>query len=105
MSVPLLIPTMAATLLTSILSSSLAFTATNAWVPSLSPKTNIREQSRLHYTNHLQDDYWDRAEAAEPLPLSTQDLDRFSEMSSRGTTMPVVILDCILPGQKIYFQR
>jgi hypothetical protein len=62
---------------------------------------NIR--SGLDYSR--QEDSLDSAEAAEPLPLSTEDLKRLTEMKNRAATMPVVIMDSILPGQKLYFQR
>uniref|UniRef100_A0A7S2A921 Lon N-terminal domain-containing protein n=1 Tax=Trieres chinensis TaxID=1514140 RepID=A0A7S2A921_TRICV len=38
-----------------------------------------------------------------PLALTASDLARLSEMRSRRTTMPIMILDAILPGQKLEF--
>eukprot|EP00546_Thalassionema_frauenfeldii_P001545 CAMPEP_0178936270 /NCGR_PEP_ID=MMETSP0786-20121207/25082_1 /TAXON_ID=186022 /ORGANISM="Thalassionema frauenfeldii, Strain CCMP 1798" /LENGTH=267 /DNA_ID=CAMNT_0020614659 /DNA_START=310 /DNA_END=1113 /DNA_ORIENTATION=+ len=45
----------------------------------------------------------DSAEAAEPLPLSIEDLKILSEMRTRRVTIPIVLLDSLLPGQEILF--
>lgn len=47
----------------------------------------------------------DGAESAQPLPLSKADLARMNEMKTRGKVIPVVLLDAMLPGQRIYFSR
>ena len=54
---------------------------------------------RLRYGN------LDDHESAEPLQFSAQDLARIAEISTRGTTMPIVILDSVLPGQQFYNKR
>lgn len=46
----------------------------------------------------------DRAEHASPLPLTAEDLKRLSQMKSRHCTMPIMILDAMLPRQKLSFQ-
>jgi hypothetical protein len=61
-------------------------------------------ESVLRYS-FSEGDYLDRADAAEPLSLSTKDLERLSELKTRAMTMPIVIMDVILPGQKLHFQR
>jgi hypothetical protein len=46
----------------------------------------------------------DSAEAAEPLPLTQEDLHRLSELKSRNLQMPIMILDAMLPLQTLTFQ-
>jgi hypothetical protein len=87
--------------------SCLAFTAsTSAWVPSV-PKLNARQQhtvsSKIRTSTEI--GYGKRREDAEPLQLSTFDIERLAELRTRGTTMPIVILDSVLPGQKFFFKR
>jgi len=42
-------------------------------------------------------------EAAEMLPLSTSDMKRLKEITKRHITIPILIADSILPGQRINF--
>ena len=58
-------------------------------------------RTELHYHNFAADDH----ENAEPLRMSALDLERFANIKTRGKTMPIVILDSVLPGQKYYFKR
>lgn len=53
---------------------------------------------RLFY-KHTDDDEG----SAEKLPLSTADIARLSEMRSRQRTIPIMILDAMLPGQRLEF--
>jgi len=46
----------------------------------------------------------DSSEHAEPLPLTPDDLRRLGRVQSRHTTLPVMILDAILPRQQLTFQ-
>jgi hypothetical protein len=46
----------------------------------------------------------DSAEAAEPLPLTQEDLHRMSDLKSRNLQMPIMILDAMLPLQTLTFQ-
>jgi hypothetical protein len=46
----------------------------------------------------------DSAEAAEPLPLTQEDLHRLSDLKSRSLQMPIMILDSMLPLQTLTFQ-
>jgi hypothetical protein len=55
--------------------------------------------------NLAYDDLDDSPEAATPLRLSVKDLELMTEMKSRSLTMPVLILDAMLPGQKLTLQR
>lgn len=56
-------------------------------------------------TTRLSHSPLDAADAARPLPLSQADLARMDEMKTRGKVIPVVLLDALLPGQRIYFSR
>jgi hypothetical protein len=47
----------------------------------------------------------DGPESAQPLPLSKADLARIDDMKTRGKVIPVVLMDAMLPGQRIYFSR
>lgn len=58
-----------------------------------------KQKSALKYN------WEDSAEAAEPLPLSIEDLKILSEMRTRRVTIPIVLLDSLLPGQEILFSR
>lgn len=55
--------------------------------------------SQLMY--HLED----AAEAAEPLPLTIQDLQILSEMKTRRMSIPIILMESMLPGQKLQFSR
>lgn len=46
----------------------------------------------------------DSAETAEPLPLTPDDLRRLESMRTRHCTIPIMILDALLPKQKLSFQ-
>jgi len=46
----------------------------------------------------------DSAEYAETLPLTLEDLSRLTKMKSRHCTMPIMILDAMLPKQKLSFK-
>jgi hypothetical protein len=46
----------------------------------------------------------DSAEAAEPLPLTQEDLHRLLDLKSRNLQMPIMILDSMLPLQTLTFQ-
>eukprot|EP00567_Pseudictyota_dubia_P006345 CAMPEP_0197434634 /NCGR_PEP_ID=MMETSP1175-20131217/2340_1 /TAXON_ID=1003142 /ORGANISM="Triceratium dubium, Strain CCMP147" /LENGTH=308 /DNA_ID=CAMNT_0042963425 /DNA_START=18 /DNA_END=944 /DNA_ORIENTATION=+ len=63
--------------------------------PSLS---RVSESARLFY-KHLDDDEG----SAERLPLTTADILRLTEMRSRHQTIPIMILDAMLPGQRLHF--
>ncbi len=95
-----------------LLVPSLAFTARpSSHLPPLPSPLPLSSQSQSHPSesalrySFAEGDYLDRADAAEPLSLSTKDLERLSELKTRGMTMPIVIMDVILPGQKLHFQR
>ena len=47
----------------------------------------------------------DSPEAAKPLQLSIKDLERLADVKSRSVTMPIMIMDAMLPGQKLVFSR
>ena len=53
----------------------------------------------------IEQSYQDSPDAARPLQLSKEDLKRLSEMQNRRLTIPLVILDAVLPGQTLNFQR
>uniref|UniRef100_A0A7S4M5U8 Uncharacterized protein n=1 Tax=Odontella aurita TaxID=265563 RepID=A0A7S4M5U8_9STRA len=65
---------------------------------SLSQLSRGPARSLLFY-KHLDDD----ERLAERLPLSTADIARLSEMRSRQQTIPIMILDAMLPGQHLEF--
>uniref|UniRef100_A0A7S4M5L4 Uncharacterized protein n=1 Tax=Odontella aurita TaxID=265563 RepID=A0A7S4M5L4_9STRA len=67
---------------------------------SLSQLSRGPARSLLFY-KHLDDD----ERLAERLPLSTADIARLSEMRSRQQTIPIMILDAMLPGQHLEFGR
>jgi hypothetical protein len=46
----------------------------------------------------------DSPEAAEPLPLTQSDLQRLLDLKSRNLQMPIMILDAMLPLQRLTFQ-
>lgn len=46
----------------------------------------------------------DSGDRAEPLPLTADDMKLLTEMKSRHTTIPILILDALLPGQKLCFK-
>lgn len=47
----------------------------------------------------------DQADAAEPLPLTVEDLRMLAEFQTRTVTIPIVLLDSILPGQEVSIAR
>jgi hypothetical protein len=55
--------------------------------------------------NLAYNDFDDSPEAATPLQLSVKDLELMTEIKSRSLTMPVLIIDAMLPGQKLTLQR
>ena len=64
--------------------------------------------SRLHVSYGFPDESSDRMNrrgVSEPSPLSSHDLERLSELKNRKQTMPLVIMDIMLPGQTLYFSR
>jgi hypothetical protein len=92
-----------------LLASSLAFTTLPKRV-SLSPQCNQLEKTHLPTRKiHKSELYYsweeDSEASAQPLPYSTRDLERLAELKTREITVPIVILDSILPGQKLHFQR
>lgn len=67
---------------------------------------SIRSKQTLVVRNLYDDDhYMDSAESAKPLSLSVADIQRFTELKSRTVTMPILIMDAIVPGQRLSFQR
>eukprot|EP00339_Tiarina_fusa_P002967 CAMPEP_0117020352 /NCGR_PEP_ID=MMETSP0472-20121206/15487_1 /TAXON_ID=693140 ORGANISM="Tiarina fusus, Strain LIS" /NCGR_SAMPLE_ID=MMETSP0472 /ASSEMBLY_ACC=CAM_ASM_000603 /LENGTH=303 /DNA_ID=CAMNT_0004725545 /DNA_START=53 /DNA_END=964 /DNA_ORIENTATION=- len=85
--------------------SFLAFTGTtSALVPSL-PKLSVKQgyttSNKIRTPTAVG---YAKREDAEPLQLSTFDIERFAELKTRGTTMPIVILDSVLPGQTLFFK-
>ena len=40
-----------------------------------------------------------------PLPLTTSDLERLTALKARHKTIPLMIMDPLVPGQSISFQR
>lgn len=53
----------------------------------------------------LRDSEDDSADAAMPLPFSAADLQRLASLKSRHTTMPLLIMDALVPGQTMVFER
>lgn len=47
----------------------------------------------------------DRSGAAEPLPLTASDVSRLAALRSRHLTIPIMIMDAMVPGQSISFER
>ena len=47
----------------------------------------------------------DSAHAAAPLPLTASDLQRLTALKSRHKTIPLMIMDAMVPGQTISFER
>jgi hypothetical protein len=93
-----------------LLASSLAFTTLPKRL-SLSPQCHQRKKTHLPTRKiHLSELCYswgeeDSAASAQPLPYSPKDLERLAELKTREITIPIVILDSILPGQKLYYQR
>lgn len=52
----------------------------------------------------LRDSHDDNSEAAMPLQFSASDLARIASIKSRHVTMPLLIMDAIVPGQTMSFQ-
>jgi hypothetical protein len=91
-----------------LLTSSLAFTTLPQRV-SLTPQCHQRKNTRRPTTkihkSELRYSWEEDSAGAQPLPYSPKDLDRLAELKTREITVPIVILDSILPGQKLHFQR
>lgn len=97
-----------------LLVASLA-ASTSAWVspskynvgalPLSLSSSSPRRHSQKTSLNLAYNDFDDSPEAATPLRLSAMDLDLMKEIKSRSLTMPVLILDAMLPGQKLTLQR
>jgi hypothetical protein len=93
-----------------LLASSLAFTTLPKRV-SLSPQCHQGKKTHLPTRKVHKSELWyswgeeDSAASAQPLPYSPKDLERLAELKTREITIPIVILDSILPGQKLYYQR
>jgi hypothetical protein len=94
------------------------WSVTNAWITTVQNSHRLslaktampslsRESKHSRVVRHLYDDdqYMDSAESAKPLSLSVADLQRFTEMKSRTLTIPILIMDAIVPGQRLSFQR
>ena len=89
--------------------------STSAWVSPFKSKVRAlplslsssspRRHSQTTSLNLAYNDFDDSPEAATPLCFSTKDLELMKEMKSRSLTMPVLILDAMLPGQKLTLQR
>ena len=65
---------------------------------------SVRRNS-LQSSTLLRDTEDDSAEAAMPLPFSAADLQRLALLKSRHVTMPLLIMDALVPGQTMTFER
>ena len=76
---------------------------------SFSPSKHLADQRRKSTTKstviYYSEDSLDHADAAEPLRLTEEDLRLLTEMKNRQVTMPILLLDCLLPGQNLEFMR
>jgi len=69
-----------------------------------SSKRSVRDVPRGLVRQFLWINADDSADRAEPLPLTAQDLRRLQTLKARHTTMPIMILDAMLPRQKLTFK-
>lgn len=83
----------------------------SCWIAPLQQSSSLvadQQKSRIHtllFSSSASDDDDDddAASAAEPLSLSASDLERLSKLRDRHKTIPIMILDAMLPGQKLEF--
>lgn len=72
------------------------------------PPATFHTQSVSYYQSSstlLRDSEEDRLGAATPLPLTASDLSRLAAVKSRHLTIPIMIMDAMVPGQSISFER
>ena len=62
-------------------------------------------RSSVQSSTLLRDSEDDSADAAMPLPFSASDLQRLALLKSRHVTMPLLIMDALVPGQSMTFER
>lgn len=68
---------------------------------SIATRTQRRKHSSTGTVIFYSEDSLDHADAAEPLQLTQEDLRMLTEMRRRQVTIPILLLDCILPGQNL----
>jgi hypothetical protein len=82
------------------------FALSSAFSPSLlTERARLSQRTKTVINYYSNESTLDSADAAEPLPLTVDDLRMLTELRSRTLTMPIVLLDSILPGQEIPFAR
>ena len=67
----------------------------------LKARDEYLHSSTLFYKNFRADD----GDDAQLLPLNDSDIRKIQEMKERHITIPIIILDAILPGQSMNFRR
>lgn len=75
---------------------------------AFSPSNHLAKRRKTTTTStviYYSEDSLDHADAAEPLRLTEEDLRLLTELKSRQVTMPILLLDCLLPGQNLEFMR
>jgi len=70
-----------------------------------SPATRLQQPKTMESSTLLRDCEDDSMGAAAPLPLTASDLQRLTMLKSRHKTMPLMIMEAMVPGQSISFQR
>jgi hypothetical protein len=82
------------------------FALSSAFSPSLlTERARLSQRTKTAINYYSNESALDSADAAEPLPLTVDDLRMLTELQTRTLTMPIVLLDSILPGQEISFTR
>jgi len=81
-------------LLCLLLAAASLLSPASAWVAPAALKTARLSSSALDVASRDDLEY---------LPLSTSDLSRLTLMRERHTTLPIIILDAMLPGQVLEF--
>ena len=76
-----------------------SFSLTTPWNKSPAISTN---RPRYHALNSVHTD--DAAENATPLNLSASDMQRFQALKTRQKTMPILVLDSMVPRQELTFE-
>ena len=85
-----------------VLSSCLSMNSVTAFVAPAVLAQNKMSLVSSESSTLLRDSEEDRAA---PLPLSASDLQRLTALKTRHQTIPLMIMDSMVPGQTISFQR
>ena len=72
---------------------------------AFSPSPQVKHAQVSSALFFQSEDALDKAKTAEPLPLTAEDLKLLQNLRTRVITIPIVLMDAILPKQELSFIR